>query len=131
MSLVFALAASAQELPSVEQQDGGAAAKLYGDMFLSVWTLYWSFYLWLCPIWNSGGKEGARDGRIPTDETSQSSLEEREAKIEMQCEMRAYIAATDFFFFFFWGWKYHYFPIGSHSSITVKLEVCRKGLDPF
>lgn len=55
----------------------------------------------------------------------------REAKIETQCEMGAYMTATDFNFFSLWGWKDHYFPTVSHSSITVKLEVCSKGLDSF
>lgn len=114
MSLVFALAASPQELPWVEQQDGGAAAKPRGNVFLSVWALHRSFYLWLRPIWNSGrgGEEKARDGCIPTDENSQSSLDGREAKIEMQCAMGAYIAATDVnYFFFFEAGRIIIFPL--------------------
>lgn len=44
--------------------------------------------------------------------------------------MGTYIAATDLIFFFSL-WNDHYFPIGSCSFITVKLEVYSKELDPF
>lgn len=68
LSLVFALATSAQEVPLMEQR---------GDISFSIWILHWSFYPWLCPFEIQGRKERVRDGHVPIDENSRSSLDER------------------------------------------------------
>lgn len=78
MSLVLALAASAQELPLVEQQGWRCSSEAEVGTCSSASSLCTEVLpLALCNLKFREGKEKARDKPLATDENSQSSLEKR------------------------------------------------------